>query len=162
MRFSALIIAVLTAACFAPLTVRAEKVPRFEDYKVTPVKFTEAKSVDLNSHPKAKMMRTRLREAFKKPADFAQKYVVMQHGCGTQCMVSWVINKETGKVFEPIDHSWGFRYRKESSLIIVDPDPSPCAKDDEGFCESYKNHKVKVRYYVLENDKLTLLNPEVK
>lgn len=161
MRFPALIIAVIAAVCLTSLSARAEKAPDFSDYKVAPFKYNEAKAVDLTSHPKARMMRTRLTEGFKKPADLAQKYVVVMHGCGSSCQVYWAINKETGKVLGGVGSTYGAEYRKDSSLLIANPLPTKQAdlseEENKEYLQVYKHMVGGPRYYVIEKDELKLI-----
>jgi len=131
--------------------------PQLSDYPILSEKYTQAKDVDLQSYPKARMMRTRLKEAFKKPADLANNYVVMRHGCGTQCLVSWVVNKKNGKVLGSMQSDYGLNYALDSRLIVANPNPAPCKKEDQGYCDFYKRHKYQETYYLIENDQLKTL-----
>lgn len=154
------IVAVLIFA-FAPLIARAEQAtPMFSDYPVKSVKYKPAKFLDLDSFPHARNYRTRLMEGFKEPADFAQKYVVVMHGCGTECMAAWFINKETGKVVDEVAGTgYGFTYQIDSSLVIANGE-TECNSKEEGaeICEAYLK-RLQTKYYIMKDDRLVPLGP---
>jgi hypothetical protein len=152
---------IFVAIGFLSFSTSAETILKFSDYAVVPIKFKQAQSVDLNSHEKARAYRTKLREGFKKPANFAQKYVVVTFGCGSSCQVNWIINKESGRVLGMVGTTYGAAYKKDSRLIMADPIPSYQAdfsdKKNSQYMESYKATVDGPRYYVLENDELKLI-----
>ncbi len=56
----------------------------------------------------ARQFKTILTEAFKKPANFNEHYIVAEIGCGTGCFTFVAIDKNTGKVYPaPIGNDTG-------------------------------------------------------
>jgi len=68
----------------------------FADYPVTETFREQPKPVDLNSHPKAREYRTRLREAAKGKSSFAPYYIVAEWGCGSPCQQVALIDARSG------------------------------------------------------------------
>jgi hypothetical protein len=99
-----------------------QKLPKFQDFPVTEIFRGKPKTVDLTSHPKARMYRTRLRQGAKESTDFAGHYVAVEWGCGTGCQQSAIIDALTGKVhFLPINSDLGSEFRLNSSLWVINP-----------------------------------------
>lgn len=90
--------AALISLCFmAPAGVRAQgRVPRFRDYPVRGVYRGRPAPVVLT--PDNRAFRTRLREAARRRANFAGRYVVTTWGCGTGCRLGAVVDLKTGRV----------------------------------------------------------------
>lgn len=113
----------------SPPSQAANDVPKFVDY---PAKISTTKRVPLRLSADDRLFRTRLRNAYKEPVNFAGKYVVTVWGCGTECLVGAALNVTTGRVsFFPgtvccfselsIDDS-GFEpviFRKNSRLLVL-------------------------------------------
>lgn len=99
-----------------------DKLPQFDEFAdgIYPPK-TIAEDIDFSSHDGAWSFRTRLRRALKTGPNFAGKYKIMTHGCGTSCQVNWIIDVETGQVIENLGSSLGVAYRLNSRLLIVHP-----------------------------------------
>ncbi len=121
----------------------------FDKYRVDEVDFLEAKKINLKTHPEGIRFRTVLREGFKNPPSLAGKYVVVTHGCGTSCQTNWIISKETGNIIDQIFTSQGLSYQKDSNLLM--------AVEEAEF----EGQKTSSRYYLIEEDKVTLLE-EIK
>ena len=49
----------------------------------------------------ARMFRTRIREGLAEGANFNGHYSFITFGCGTSCVMSYITDTRTGKVFEP-------------------------------------------------------------
>ena len=75
-------------------------VPISDDIKI-------AEDILWDTHPHAWNFRARLRKGLKSGANFADKYAVIGHGCGTSCQVYWVLNVETGKVLGRFSSTYG-------------------------------------------------------
>lgn len=119
----------LVGLIFSATVVSAEEVlrpikqseldlPSFSDYSVKVGFFEKAKNIDLNSHPKAALYKSRLGKGFLEDADFAGHYKIVTHGCGSSCQVNWIIDLRTGEVVDNITSSFGISYKLDSSLII--------------------------------------------
>lgn len=110
----------------------AQKAPTYSNYAVKVEKKT-AKKVNLNSHPKAKEYRTRLKGALaNSEINFAGKYILTYWGCGTACIQAGVIDAQTGTVYLPVilqgvtqgynpafeDHEM-IEFKKNSKLLMI-------------------------------------------
>jgi hypothetical protein len=134
MRFA---VAVLLMCAFTVHGQVAEKksVPKFDDYPVAETWQGTAASVQLTSRSEH-LFRTQLREAARKPPDFAGHYRFAIWGCGTQCVGGALIDLGAGKVFQPPlapkkageehwifctdwDKTRGAEYRLDSRLFIL-------------------------------------------
>jgi hypothetical protein len=95
--------------------------PLFADFPVNETFHGQPKPVDLNSHPKAREYRTRLREAAKGKPSFAAYYIVAEWGCGSPCQQVALIDARSGAVqFAPFATSLGNRHQLNSRLFIAD------------------------------------------
>lgn len=96
---------------FLPLTVAASKgLPRFVDYPVA--KIVAARSPLRLSHDDQDY-KTRLRELYRSPPNFAGHYVVGEVGCGTFCSFLLAVDLKTGR---PI----GFNVPSGEDLYVCD------------------------------------------
>lgn len=102
-----------------------------------------AVDIDLNSYEGAKAFKTRLSEGFKIPANIAEEYVAIYHGCGTLCQVYWVANKNSGKIIGNITTSEGLDFKKDSKLAIASKYMSEGAY-----------------YYLIDNDQIILVRED--
>lgn len=99
--------------------------PDFKDYPVKEAYAGKPAGVVLDT-PEARQFRTRLREAAKRPADFAGENVLVLWGCGTSCEHGAAVNLRTGRVvFLPGsvccngDEEDRIQYRKDSRLWVA-------------------------------------------
>lgn len=127
--------------------------PKFSDYPVKKSTVKKAAAVDLASHPDGKLYRGKIREGFSDGVAYAGKYAVAKAGCGTQCMVYWIINLETGKIIASLDAQMGASYRVDSALFIVNSDEGGI---DDGTEIDYAP-PVTVDFYTVENDRMVLV-----
>lgn len=110
----------------------SQKTPTYSNYAVKLEKKT-AKTVNPNSHPKAKEYRSRIKEALlNEEVNFAGKYILTQWGCGTACIQAGIIDAQTGTVYLPVilqgvtqgynpafeDHEM-IEFKKNSKLLII-------------------------------------------
>jgi hypothetical protein len=115
------------------------KAPAFDAYPSTVFKTISTPRLDVTSNPVAKEYRTVLRREISKGPNFADHYRVVVWGCGSSCAMFAVVNLKTGRVITPTgfsvvsgvhlatddflpraeSDSWGFRYRKDSKLLVV-------------------------------------------
>lgn len=111
-------------------TAFAQKTPTFKQYPATMQKAT-AKKVNLAGNRSARMFRTNLKRSLAKGVNFAGRYIISTWGCGTDCIMSGIIDGRTGNVFFPQQLegvSVGFgelsdeerlEFKKNSRLLIV-------------------------------------------
>ncbi len=134
------------------ITLDLNNVPTFKDFLV-PVsgRIKIADDIDWGSHPNAWHYRTRLRSGLKNGPNFAGKYAVVMHGCGTSCQIYWVINVETGKVLKSFLTTYGADFRRDSRLIIRN-----APENSNMTSEEYPLLGV-VDYYKVWDDELVLI-----
>lgn len=168
MKKAILIITGLLFLC--PLVARAEEkpapydgklrftfkeLPTFDEEYASGVSSAQkiAEDIDFKSFPGSWDFRTRLREGLKKGANFAGKYAVVTHGCGSGCQGNWIVNVETGKVLGNIGSSNGLKYKKESRLIIADMPEDPMNIDMDSL-----GHIRAIDYYMVYDDELEMID----
>lgn len=127
----------------------AQSIPRFEDHPVAE-SFHGTPAPPILATAEQRRYRTRIRDAtlsgsgvltygesgkfMEKPApNFAGHYVVVQWGCGSQCVMMAIVDMKTGTVYDPplsgastelyvpLDNSSEMQteYRPDSSLMIL-------------------------------------------
>jgi hypothetical protein len=123
----------------------SDRLPAFDDYRVTEVYKGAAAPVDLRSYPGARRFRTRLTEGGAKGPNFAGRFTVVTWGCGTSCEQVAIIDAVTGKVHFPLRRgiSNGICFRLGSSLLITDPIDRETLEGWEGRLPAW----LKTRYY---------------
>lgn len=127
--------------------------PRFEDFPIAEKFRGNPASVNLRSHPYARMFRTMLRETAKIGANFAGHYAVNYWGCGTECIRIGIIDLRTGKAYiSQFFASVGVASRIDSRLLIV----APPEKIKEIYQEDVPEY-IYSRYYVWKNGRLVLI-----
>ncbi len=99
---------------------------KFEDF---PINKTEQKNQKLklntNLNSFTRHYRTMIREAFENlDVNFAGKYIIDYWGCGSPCGVGITINAVNAKLIELPSSSVGYRFQKDSRLLIVNPPDS--------------------------------------
>lgn len=72
-----------------------KRLPDFKDYP-SGVTYTGKSAAVILDTADARQFRTRLREAAKRPPDFAGEYVLALFGCGTNCIFGAAVSKKTG------------------------------------------------------------------
>jgi len=142
------------------------KAPAFGQYLVASEEVISKPSLDLTSNPIAKTFRTVLRKEITKGPNFAGHYRVAFWGCGSSCAMFAVVGLKTGRVITTTEFrsvsgvyldaedflpgtasdGWGFRYRKDSSLLVVIGDPD----EDAARSGAY--------YFVLQGERLRLIH----
>jgi len=142
------------------------KAPAFGAYSTPTPEAFQIANFDLKSNPIANTYRTVLREQISEKPNFAGHYRLAYWGCGASCAMFAVLNLKTGKVitakefatvagthlyaddFLPgtLSDAWGFRYRNDSSLLVVLGSPD----EDESRAGAY--------YFVLRDEELYLLH----
>jgi hypothetical protein len=142
------------------------KAPSFGTYLVETHQVVSSPKLDLTSNPIAKTYRTLLREQIAKGPNYAGHYRMAIWGCGTSCAMFAVVDLKTGKVMrarqfsavsgvhlaaddflsETESESWGFRYKIDSSLLVVLGAPN----EDESRAGAY--------YFVLQGEQLRLIH----
>ena len=122
---------------------------KFEDFPVHkyPSKKTNLK-LNLKSSSFAKRYKTMINQTYQNlEINYAGKYIVDYWGCGSPCAVGIAINSQNGKLIELPSSSVGYKFRKDSRLLILNPpDSSGYYIEDCSFCVP--------EYYVLDTLKI--------
>ena len=153
MRLLLLFLMLPSLALAGEITFHLDGLPDFSDYSTSgSSNIVVAEDIDWNSHEMAWDFRTRLRAGLQAGPNFAGKFVVVTHGCGTSCQVNWIVDLETGRIVDQLRTSLGIEYRLDSHLIVTDMYVANMEGDVESLVCSYLADEV--GYYVLENDDL--------
>ena len=116
---------------YAPSLFIAD-VPSFKSFAISNLKDpnlkTSAKSItmpDFEGRDKsARMFRTRIRDGLAEGANFNGHYSFITFGCGTSCVMSYITDTRTRKVFEPpfggeSTPELAIKFKLDSNLIQV-------------------------------------------
>lgn len=90
----------------------------FEKYECIISDFKLVKP-NFNQYPEFKKFKTRISKACEEGVNFANKYTVVTWGCGTNCQYSLLVDRTNGKIFKGISSTYGLKYKKGSTLLIV-------------------------------------------
>jgi hypothetical protein len=55
--------------------------------------------------------------------NFGNNYTVVTWGCGTDCQSGVIIDRDTGSIIELPVAAYGYDFRTESNLLVVNPNP---------------------------------------
>ncbi len=134
------------------------KLPRFVDYPVKDSFKGKPAVIDFKNNRQAWRFRTVIREGVNKRANFAGHYTLVYWGCGTSCQRYAIVNLKNGKVYLPAGllglASYGFIYRINSRLLIIDPIDSTIMNDFDNKIPDW----LSTRYYLWDGDKLTKID----
>lgn len=105
-----------------------EGVQRLFKHFECPVEYsTLDRELDKTSFEEWSNFKTVITEGSKKEVNYGGRFILISWGCGTECMTGAVIDASTGVIYGLPTAEWGYEYKKESLLLIVNP-PS----DDDG------------------------------
>lgn len=114
----------------------------FDKYAVSVSKDFEKAPLDFDSNPGAKYFKTRIIEAYKSnTVDFAGHYIGVVFGCGTSCIMGFMIDVRDGKIYEaPLG---------EENMCFWNLDMNVCRPDSRLFISSIckANEESKSVYY---------------
>lgn len=117
-------------------SIKFEPYIGFDDFKVKAVDHKKYADLDLKSNKIANNYRTRLREGFNADtANFAGHYTFVYFGCGSPCQGSLVVDRKTGKVYDSPSASFGYDFRADSRMLIVNPPDTSGFYDDCVYCK---------------------------
>jgi hypothetical protein len=142
------------------------KAPGFREYPTTAIEVVSTPKLDMQSNQIARKYRTVLRQEIAEGPNYAGHYRVAFWGCGSSCAMFAVVDLKTGTVitareftsvsglhlaaddFLPGTESdgWGFRYKKDSSLLVVLGAPD----ETESRAGAY--------YFLLQGERLRLIH----
>lgn len=101
----------------------------FDDFNVQKIFSGSKASLDLNSNKYGQEYRTRITKSYQDSINFAGHYCFVWWWCGNCCWQSVIVDAETGKIYDGVMAAWGYEYRKDSRLLIVNP------ADSSGYCD---------------------------
>lgn len=138
----------LSASGSAPAARSA--LPTYTDYPAKEQFSGKPAAPDLKSDPDAKRLATVLTEGAKNGPDFAGHYTVVLWGCGTGCQSFVIVDAKSGAIHSPkISTERGLCYRKDSSLLIMDPITKDFVGDGEEVPAQYST-----KYFSWDGKKL--------
>ncbi len=114
-----------------PIFAQTEKIPEcgnqkieFKDYMVKETFKEIPKELNLQSVKEKKLhFFLGLKPRKYKSPNFAGHFRMVRGGCGTMCKTYVAIDLKNGEPYHlGVSASLGFRFRKDSSLVIIDPD----------------------------------------
>lgn len=114
-----------------PIFAQTEKIPdcgnqkiEFKDYMVKDVFKETPKELNLKSVKEKKLhFFLGLKPRKYKSPNFAGHFWMVRGGCGTMCKTYVAIDLKNGEPYDlGVSASLGFGFRKDSSLVIVDPE----------------------------------------
>ncbi|HSU53231.1 MAG TPA: hypothetical protein VLT36_04150 [Candidatus Dormibacteraeota bacterium] len=119
----ALLLIVLLAALAAPAS------PLFESNSVPLHRIPKFVPTNIPTNGLDWKMQEYLRYSDKVPLNFADKYTLLEAGCGTGCIEFCLIDRTTGVVHQGLDFTtdlprdytgpWGFKYSRKSRELVV-------------------------------------------
>ena len=103
--------------------IKFEPTITFSDFKV---KFEKVKTKpNLKSHELGTKFRSAIKEEYENVESlFAGHYTLASWGCGSPCQMSVLIDRRTGKIYDAPTASVGYKFQKDSRMLIVNPPDS--------------------------------------
>lgn len=95
--------------------------PRFAKYPSGEAFTGKPAEVDVASHPSAETFLSFLRKGAAGGPNFSGHLTLVSMECGTNCQGWMVVDAQTGKVYDGFTSSVGAEFRRDSSLVIVNP-----------------------------------------
>lgn len=130
------------------------KLPDFSDYKSKLQHSGKLKSIDFESHEKAKTFKSILNGLVGLTPNFGGKFILTFWGCGSSCQQVAMVDATNGSVyFLDSAASNGICIEKDSDLLVVDP-------ISQDLIDSYGGEIpiwVKTKYYKWDGDEFNLL-----
>ena len=115
----------IVALLLVPSLVSASKFPEFSDYIVPVTTKNTVGDIELDLSGIDWRIKDRIEYgAVGGSVNFAGKYYLLQIGCGTECISAWLIDLDSGMIFNSNlkPSVWGgFCFRADSNLLIANP-----------------------------------------
>jgi len=94
----------------------------FSDFPVHVLTNRKKAAIQYSSNPLAKQFKTVITRTYKnEDVNFAGHYVFAEWGCGSPCHMSALVDVRSGLVYDGIDSSYGYEFKKNSRLLIANP-----------------------------------------
>lgn len=103
------------------VAVKFKQYIRFSDFltKITNNQITAP--INYSSNPLSKEFKTAITKAYKLGVNFGGHYTFAEWGCGSPCQMSVLVDVKTGVVYDGVSGSYGYDYKKNSLMLIVNP-----------------------------------------
>ncbi len=140
-----------THALFAQSYVSA-KTPRFAQFPAK--RLTDARHVEVqNPYELTGLNLADMRSALRQAPNFAGHFTFFHSSCGTSCASDFIVDRISGRMWNPDHDERGVAFRADSRLLIIDPpDPPETYADKTNVSDT-----LPVRYFVWEGDHLRLV-----
>lgn len=115
-------------------SIKFEPYINFSDFKVN-IENAKAK-IDLNSNELGREFRTVIKQDYENPESvFAGHYTLASWGCGSPCQMSVIVDRRNGKIYESPPAALGYKFQKDSRMLIVNPPDSLNYYDNCSYCK---------------------------
>jgi hypothetical protein len=105
--------------------------PDFKTFIIDTIYDGVPAKIDFRSDHELKKFRTAIRAGYKtNKLNFAGHYCLVYWGCGSPCKQSAIVDLRTGKVYDGPTSSYGYKFKKNSKMIIVNPPGDDNLLDD--------------------------------
>ena len=114
----------------------------FKLYKVKSIYYGKMSRVNFNSNPTARVYKTRISNDYKhNGVNFAGSFSFAYWGCGSPCIGCAIVDVRTGKVYSGPDSGFGYKFVKDSRLLIVNPKDTVSNSGQNPWDNVYKEEK---------------------
>lgn len=95
---------------------------QFLDYPADEVVVKIPARLNYDSHERGTEFKTVITDAYvKRESVFAGHYIVAYWGCGSPCQTGVIVDQTDGKIYALPTAALGYRYEKQSRMLIVNP-----------------------------------------
>lgn len=120
---------------FAYVSQKFQPYISFNDFKVAHLFDSKKAPIKYNSNITARRYKTVITEAYNKEGqNFAGHYCFTYWGCGSPCQESALVDLEDGKVYDGPAASLAYAFKKNSTMLIVNPPDSAGFYEDCAYC----------------------------
>lgn len=102
--------------------IRFDPYITFADFKTNNNTFEKA-PLQLSQQSKFWQFRTRIRDGYKEAVNFSGHYCFIKWGCGSPCQSAVIVDARTGIIYEAPFSAYGYDFKADSRLLIVNPPP---------------------------------------
>jgi len=114
----------------------------FESYKVSYIYSGQMSPINFKSNWTARVYKTRISKSYSQNGvNFAGHYSFAYWGCGSPCTGCAIIDVRTGKVYSGPDSGFGYNFKKDSRLLIVNPKDTVSNSGQNPWDEVYKQKR---------------------
>ena len=95
---------------------------RFSDFLVETFNSRNKVNINYSSNVTARRYKTVITDTYKKKSlNFGGHYCFVEWGCGSPCQQSALIDLRTGIVYDGVGAGYGYDYKENSRMLIVNP-----------------------------------------